>query len=431
MSRKNLPQIAIAGFGQAGKALCEYFKQTHEVHVFDEVAPQSTSSRQFSKNLTFHQTLTIPGTFSIVYKSPGIPLSKVKLASSKTRITSLTNLFFEKAKGTIIGITGTKGKSTVSSLIYHILKNADKDAKLIGNIGETGLKLLKSDHPKRYYIYELSSYQCELLTASPHIAVITNLYQDHLLHHGSIKKYHQAKAKITTFQKTNDHLFMSAQAQKVFKNLQTKAHKIILSDAPSQIFKTKLLGEHNQLNIAIAYEVATLLKIPNKKILASIASYKPLPGRLEKIATIKMSTTTASFRAKPRSITFYEDALATIPEATWSAIQALPQINTIILGGQDRGIDFEIFAKQLATTDIKNFIIFPDTGKKMVKHLKDRQIFKAKNMEQAIRLAYQYTQGICLLSTASPSFNMFKNYQDRSDQYRYWIKTLSPPRQAR
>lgn len=472
MKQTTSKKLAIAGFGTEGQALYEYFKKTHQIYIFDEQArsPQGgvLTKKKFGKaenperarrasvglsNVHFHQTLTIPADFEIVYKSPGIPLKNLKLKNPKTQISSLTNLFFEKAQGTIIGVTGTKGKSTTSSLIHHILKKSGFNSTLIGNIGATGLQLLKKDKPSNFYVYELSSYQCELLKKSPHIAVVTNLYQDHLSNHGSFKNYKKAKANIARFQTGKDFLvinsevdFRTATQTQILVDPQTlrviclpkiqqlpkkkikpgmiiplPADQNTLLENLKQLFpnnfQTKLPGHHNQFNCLLAYITARLLNIPHQKIIAAIKTFKPLPGRLEKIATRK-------------GITFYEDYLATIPEATWAAIQSLPKIDTIILGGQDRGIKFEEFARQLTTTKIRNFIIFPDTGKKMVTHvarLKGRKIIPAKNMEEAVRTAYAHTRknGICLLSTASPSFNMFKNYQDRSEQYRYWIRELS------
>lgn len=416
-------KVAIAGFGEEGKALYEYFRKKFEVHVFSEEAEDGSfyamkKSPGKIKNVPiFHRGLNIPADFETVFKSPGIPTAKLKLKSRKTKISSLTNLFFEKARGIIIGVTGTKGKSTTASLIYKILKDAGLDTVLIGNIGETGLKLLDDDYEGKIYVYELSSYQLEHLKKSPRIAVVTNIYQDHLSNHGGFLAYKKAKENITNYQNKNAYLVINAEIPA--KDFLTSGYRINVEPGENFACKSKLVGKHNQLNILLAYSVGKIIDLPDKKILKSIADFEPLPGRLEKIAT-------------KRGITFYDDALATIPEATWSAIEALKKVDTIILGGQDRGINFEKLARQLVKTEIRNFIIFPQTGKKIVKYLAEksnkitkggnaRRILPAKNMEEAVRFAYKYTKGICLLSTASPSFNMFKNYADRSQQYMYWI----------
>jgi UDP-N-acetylmuramoylalanine--D-glutamate ligase len=327
------------------------------------------------------------------------------------KIRGIINLFLEKARGKVVGITGTKGKSTVTTLIYFILKQANLEAILVGNIGIADLEILETDNPNRIYVYEMSSYMCQMLdNISPEIAVFTSFYPDHLDFHHSLQAYFEAKQKITKFQKPEDFLVTT---ETLAKELTTQAKKIeIDSEENLSHFETKLKGQHNQLNCNLAYHVCKILGLNEDLILECIKNYQPLPGRLELIK-------------KANGIEFYEDALATIPEATWLAIQALEKVDTIILGGLDRGLDFEEFAQKLATSQIRNFIIFPENGQKMVKNIPKNQVFEAKNMQQAVEIAFKKTKGICLLSTASPSYNMFKNYQDRSNQYKYWIEKLA------
>jgi UDP-N-acetylmuramoylalanine--D-glutamate ligase len=160
--------------------------------------------------------------------------------------------------------------------------------------------------------------------------------------------------------------------------------------------------------------VAKILGIKDADIRKSIKTYEPLPMRLEKVA-------------EKNGVTFYDDSLATIPQATLGSIEALEYVNTIILGGSDKGSPLEEFAKDLTKTSIKNFIIFPGNGKEMVKYIKnepDKNIFEVNNMRDAVKTAYENCKGICLLSNAAASFNLFKGYKDKSEQYRYWIKEL-------
>ena len=412
-SNKN---IAIAGFALEGHALYDYLTKHNEdikIHIFDE------KYQDVPHNCIFHHNLNIPKSISTVYKAPGIPLDKLILENKNTQIKTITNILFENIKGLIIGITGTKGKSTTSSLIYHVLKDFGLDVVLIGNIGDPGLEYLDSDHKDKVYVYEMSSYMCDSLTSySPHIAVITNIYKDHLDYHKTFENYVNAKLKINKFQKKSDYLITTNSTLETFHKLNLDINnnvlKKIIDVQNLNIYETKLLGSHNQININLTYEVAKLFSVSQNQFVNSIKTFDPLPGRLEKIDERK-------------GVIFYEDYLATIPEATWAGIQALGDVNTIILGGQDRGIDFEEFAKQLETSSIQNFILFADTGIKMVKYIKDKNknIINVSNMEEAINAVYKYTKGICLLSTASPSLNMFKNYKDRSEQFKYWINKLS------
>ena len=403
---KSKNKIAIIGFGAEGKTLYDYFKKQSdvEIHIFDENEIKIPDKKTF-----IHKGLSIPKEFKIIYKAPGIPTNKLNLANPKTKISSLTNLFLEKTKGTVIGITGTKGKGTVTTLIAHVLKENGFKTVVVGNIGKPAIQYLKNDDLKTFYIYEMSSFQCEHLKQSPHIAILNNIFPDHLNHHKNFKEYEKAKLNITKFQTPEDY-FINASKFKI----KTKAKQINLAENPTPKFKTKLLGEYNQKNCQVAYEVAKILGIKDKKIKKAIETYTALPMRLEKVA-------------KNNGIIFYDDSLATIPEATLASIQALKEVNTIILGGSDKGSDYENFAKEISKTNIQNFIIFPNNGKEMVKYIKNnpnKNIFKVDNMKDAIKIAYKYSQGICLLSNAAASLNLFKNYKDKSKQYRYWIKKL-------
>ncbi len=404
---KEKQKIAIVGFGVEGKAVYEYFKKQNtdlEIHIFDE-----NPNAKFPDAIILHPNLRIPANFEIIYKTPGIPTSKLKLENPDTEISSLTNIFFEEANGTIIGVTGTKGKGTITTLIDHILNENGFNSVMLGNIGIAGLQLLEKDSKDKFYIYEISSFQCEHLNKSPHIAVLNNLFPDHLNHHKDIGEYKKAKLNITKFQTPKDYFINASDIE-----IETLAKQIKINTLPKPKFKTKLLGDYNQMNCLVAHEVAKILNVPENKIREAIRTYKPLPLRLEKVT-------------EKNGVTFYDDSLATIPEATLASVQALGDVNTIILGGSDKGSPLEEFAKGLTKTSIKNFIIFPTNGKEMVKYVKDdanRNIFEVNNMRDAVRIAYKNCKGICLLSNAAASLNIFKNYKDKSNQYQHWIKEL-------
>lgn len=166
---KNKQKIAIAGFGVEGRAVFKYLKEQPDfsnldIHIFDESKDLGV---ELPSDVFLHSNLEITADFDVVYKTPGIPMSKLDLKNSETKISSLTNIFFEKAKGTIIGITGTKGKGTITTLINHILRENGFDSVVLGNIGVTGLEMLKDDKENKFYIYEMSSFQCEHLEKSP------------------------------------------------------------------------------------------------------------------------------------------------------------------------------------------------------------------------------------------------------------------------
>lgn len=397
----DLPLVAIAGFGLEGRVLYEYFRGKAAVHIFDERALAEEGIEA-----EFHQSLTIPTSFPVVYKSPGIPTHKLIIESKETRISTFMELVLEKVGARAIGVTGTKGKSTVASLIYHALVSVGKDAVLLGNIGIADADVLHEDAPGRTYVLELSSYQCEHLTRSPHIAVLNNFFEEHLSHHGSLGKYREAKLNIARFQTAGDIFVNGSDLSPAF------AGRIIAPDFSLQ-FLTKLAGEHNQRNCAVAHAALTANGFSDAEIRKAIETFEPLPYRLESVGEFK-------------GITFYDDSLATIPEATEAAIQALAGVDTLILGGENRGISFDAFARFLAMTNIKTFIVFPDTGPLMVANVSDRIVIPVTNMEEAVKHAYKETPkgGTVLLSNASPSFNLFKDYKDKSAQYRKWIVEL-------
>src|SRR3989344_1629990 len=408
-----MQKMAITGFGVEGKATYEFLKMStsdvdinskQEIHVFDDnpdvVVPDG---------VVFHHGHTISAEFDIVYKTPGIPSHKMVLENPETKVSSLTNLFLENIKGKVIGVTGSKGKSTTASLIHHILSIAGKKSVLVGNIGTVALIKLSDDSPDTWYVYEMSSYQCEFLDRSSHIAVITNLHEEHLDHHGSFEKYKVAKWNITKYQSKNDYVVIP-EGLAFGGAFETQAKRIVVKK-PAQNFKTKLLGEHNQMNIALAVEAVRCVGISEDEARKAVETFEPLEYRLEKVGEYK-------------GITFYDDSLATIPEATLFALQALPEVDTLILGGQDRGINLAGFPKALVQTSVQTFIIFPENGERMVEGITERNIFHAESMEKAVRLAYVHGKKTVLLSNASPSFNLFKDYKDTSAQYRKWIAEL-------
>lgn len=394
------PKIGIAGFGLEGQATYAFLKDGVAVTVFDERVPDGLPA-----GVPFVQSLSIPADIAVVYKSPGIPTSKLTLASRETRITTLMEAVLERVRERAIGVTGTKGKSTVASLIHHILTQAGKDAALMGNIGVLDLGLMQGDAPERLYVLELSSYQCEHLTRSPHVAVLTNFFPEHLSHHGSLEAYREAKLNVARFQESTDLFIDGSDLGVRFKG------RVELPGAAPR-FETKLLGAHNQRNCALAFAAVRAVGVSEAAARAAIATFEPLAYRLEKVGT-------------HRGVTFYDDSLATVPQATLASLDALGHVDTLILGGEDRGVPLSAFAETLAGTDIGTFIAFPDTGEKMTCAVKDRTV-AVSTMEAAVKAAYERTAagGVVLLSNASPSFNLFKDYKDKSAQYRKWIEAL-------
>jgi len=359
--------------------------------------------------------------YDIIVKSPGIPihLPEIEAAYKAGKITSQTKIFFNHCQGTIIGITGTKGKSTTSSLIYAVLKKSAKKVHLLGNIGQPVLNYLKNDNSEKFYVYELSAHQLYQLDKSPHIAVLTNLYQEHLDYYSDYNEYIQAKANITIHQSKNDFFIYNSNimnCQNIAKI--TQAKKIAYNEFDWNFpKKLHLIGEFNLENAKIAAIIGKILKIDNKIINNAIANFKPLAHRLE-------------FAGEYRGIKFYNDSLSTIQESAVAAIEGLgDNLQTLIAGGFERHQPFDKLAEKILDSNIKTIILFLPTGKRIWQAIKNVDHKKSKNlkinhyfvktMEEAVNLAFAKTQKgkICLLSAASASFGGFRDYADRGNNF--------------
>jgi UDP-N-acetylmuramoyl-L-alanine---L-glutamate ligase len=423
-------KILILGFGREGMDTFLFLKNAFpekNIGIADKNEKVSLPSIRARSGITWYlgqNYLAALKNYEVIIKSPGIPTKIISpLLTKNQTLTSQTEIFFDNCPGKIVGVTGTKGKSTTSALIYAILKAGGFRTFLAGNIGKPVLALLPDAKKKDIYVYELSSHQLQNLKKSPYVAVFLNIYPEHLDYYKNFEEYAQAKANITLYQNKKDYLVYNARDPLVKKIAQkSKAKKIpIAKDAEflAQIEnKVRLIGKFNQQNMTIAAAVGKIFKISEKNIKKALKNFKPLEHRLEKVGTRK-------------GITFYDDALSTIPETAIAAIDALGKnVQTILLGGFDRGINFEKLAKRLVQSEIKNLIFFPTTGQiiwQEIKKLGQEENFKAffvDNMKDAVKIAYQNTEAgkICLLSCASTSFSIFKDYQEKGNLFKKFVK---------
>ena len=421
-------KVLILGFAREGKDTLLFLKKKFPHQVFGIADRKTSLSLNFNgreKHTILHlgkNYLTALKKYDVIIKSPGIsPRTIAPFLKKKQKVTSQTEIFFENCPGTIIGVTGTKGKSTTASLIYAVLKQGGVKAHLIGNIEVPVLQFLNPSTllrttPEDVFVYELSSFQLTNLPLSPHIAVLLNIYPEHLDYYGgNFRLYANAKANITKHQTAEDFLIYNSKDPEVCKIVKSsKAQKIPFADTKRD--SVPKLGTES-LSIVASVEPAVLIGklfgIPEKKIQQAIRNFKPLPHRLERVGSYK-------------GITFYNDSLATIPEATIAAIEALgPKVHTLVAGGFDRGLDMEKLGKKIEKSNIQTLVLFPTTGKKILATIKKPpRAFFAKTMKEAVKLCYLHTPKgkICLLSPASSSFNMFKDYKDRGEQFTKWVK---------
>jgi UDP-N-acetylmuramoylalanine--D-glutamate ligase len=271
-------------------------------------------------------------------------------------------------------------------------------------------------NPDEIFIAELSSYQLDDLRYSPDIAVILNLFPDHMTYHGSAEKYYQAKKNIINFQTKNNYFIFNPEDKKLSNWAKSAISKAIplAKNIPLKDAEIPLIGEHNKKNIKAAISVARVFGISDTIIAEALKSFKPLPHRLEFIGRLK-------------DIDFYDDAISTTPESTIAAIESLPKIGTIFLGGENRGYDFLKLEKTIRKYKIINIVLFPDSGKNMFRSKNGLKILETDKMEEAIKFAYQNTKkgSICLLSTASPSYSLWKNFEEKGEQFKFFARKHS------
>lgn len=416
LSDKN---ICIVGFGREGKAMAEALEKYAggcRITIADKNELGSTKYEVRSGEKYLDQL----DDFDVVIKSPGIP-PLPELAAVKEKLTSPTQIFFDSIAGSgalVIGVTGSKGKSTTSSLLYDILKNADKNVFLVGNIGEPAILHLSDAKPDAIFVMEMSSYQLLNLNVSPAIALVTSFFPDHMDYHGSIEAYFEAKKNIARWQKADDVVFY-CDAFKETKEIAmtSKGKKIGFSskDSPVTLDEILLKGEHNISNIAGAFAVAMHLGIDRNVAINTIKAFKGLPHRLESIAISD-------------NIEWINDSISTTPESAIAALDALgDKVTTVILGGQDRGYDFSFLTARLIGSSVKTVILLPESGARIRNEIEkiktDMLLIDADDMKSAVESARENTNaGIVLLSPASPSYGHFKNFEDRGNQFATFAK---------
>lgn len=378
--------------------------------------------------------------YDIAVKSPGVKPELIKIP-----YTTATNIFLSNAKGKVIGITGTKGKSTTTTLIYNMLKQQGLDVYLGGNIGESPLDFIDRLNDRSWTVLEMSSYQLNDLRKSSHIAVVLMITSEHLDYHKSQEAYVDAKRNILRFQTADDFavinkdypashesdihtlatIFQVSREREVDNGCFVKENAVWISregkaEKMIDIEKIKLLGKHNLENVCAASMAAILAGVSKVNIAKVLEDFAGLPHRLEYVG-------------EKNGVTFYNDSLSTIPEATIEALEALPDTETLIAGGFDRGLGYSQLGQYFNKGQIKTLILFPPTGVRIWEEIckatsegSRPEKFDVATMKQAVRIAAAETAPgkICLLSPASASFGLFRDYKDRGEQFKKEVSLL-------
>lgn len=362
----------------------------------------------------------------LVVKSAGVPLESPYVAEARSHgipVTMSTALFGRFTEGTIVGITGTRGKSTITHLLYEMLKASGARVHLGGNVrGVSTLALLPTVKPGDITVLELDSWQLQGFGEeglSPHVAVFSNLLADHKNYYKSDPdQYFKDKAQIFLHQDKNGFLVAGREIARririVAKEKGWKGKLLLPHELPSS-FKLAIPGEHNRENAALAVEAARVLKVPERVIRETLANFIGVPGRLE-------------FVREVRGVKVYNDTTATTPDATLAALDALPPAKPIlIMGGADKELDMSRLVKVLPRA-VKKLVLLPGSGteKLQLPKVLGERVVRVTNLAGAVREALDGAGkgDVILFSPAFASFGMFINEYDRGEKFLKLVNAL-------
>ncbi|MBD3250345.1 MAG: UDP-N-acetylmuramoyl-L-alanine--D-glutamate ligase [Candidatus Pacebacteria bacterium] len=484
-------KIVILGLAREGISTYNFLRQIlpnkqltlADQKTLDELDPSFCRQLKQDKNAVFlsgSNHLEHLDQFSLIFKTPGIPASLPsidKAVRAGVKLSSNLQLFLEIVEAyknqtqepvgldnpqpkitnrepifgpLIIGVTGTKGKSTVSALTHHILKENQLETVLIGNIGQPALDKLQQIGSKGKVVIEMSSHQLETMSISPDISIIQKITSEHLDYYPNQQAYIDAKKPISMYQKVNQYIIYnpnyshSAEVARLSPGyhlmyqldpafdikVNLKSHYLTFryrSQEPEKVIKLDeipLLGQHNWLNVMPAIIVGRLIGLTNQQIAQAIRTFKPLPHRLELIT-------------QKSGVKYVNDSMATMPDAQIAALKAFAGSPIVLIaGGHERDQDFSQTAKLILEQSVKALILFPPTGQRLWAALKQASKNQAaanlprhhfvNSMNQAVKLAASEAKPgtVVLMSPGAASFGIFKNYADRGDQFRKAVLDL-------
>jgi|WetSurMetagenome_2_1015567.scaffolds.fasta_scaffold06955_6 UDP-N-acetylmuramoylalanine--D-glutamate ligase len=454
-------KIGIIGFGIEGISSAKFLlKKGAKVTILDKKEANEIDEKDLEelKGLDLNYIFGINylnhlNEFNIVVRSPGVKRGLKELEEFEKNgglITSQTQIFFDLCPAKVIGVTGTKGKGTTSSLIYEMLRAQGLKVYLGGNIGNPPLDFLDRLTSDSYAVLELSSFQLIDLKKSPHVAVMLMTTSEHLDYHRDANEYIDAKRNILRFQKSSDFsvvnrdyipsnesdIFTQGKVYKISKERETKNGCYVkdkkltvnTNGASEEVIKTDeilLPGSHNLENVCAAVIVAKILKVQTKNIVKVLKEFKGLEHRLELIREIN-------------GVKYYDDSFSTTPETAIAGIKAFKNPEILILGGSSKNSDFSELGKVISEAKNIKAIIgigaeWPKIKSKIssIRQAQDKSqtliIERAKDMYTIIAAANKIAApgDVVLLSPACASFGMFKNYKDRGEQFKREVSKLT------
>lgn len=412
--------VLILGFGREGKSTYNYIRRylpEKKLTVAD--GKEQNIDDENVAVVCGENYLDCLGGFDVVIKSPGISFAEVEIPEN-TFVTCQTDLFLKYAPCKKVGVTGTKGKTTTSTLIYKMLRAGNADCVLMGNMGLPVLDYIDEMTGDKTAVIELSSHQLEFTHSSPQVAVITNIYEEHLEHYkGGMSGYVNAKLNIVRYQGKDDtFIYNGSQGVDRFINPEEiKSRKIAVSEEdklPFTLDNPRLKGRHNRHDVLYALAAARLFNVSDQHAAEAAADFEGIEHRMEPVGEY-------------RGISFYNDCIATVPTAVMCSVEALsPQ--TLIIGGLDRGIDYTDFAADLENSGVEVIIGTKTTGHKIIDMMLSagtkKQLVKAENLEEAVKTAFEKTQKgrVCVLSPAASSYNEYKNFEEKGRRFKELVR---------
>ena len=408
LNRLRGKRILILGFGREGRSTLRFLNK----YLPDATVAVADKNEMDSVQHFGTGYLEAMYDYDIVIKTPGISLKDFD--TKGVEITSQTDLFLGQFHDQTIGITGTKGKSTTTSLIYHLLKSAGRDAILTGNIGIPCFDIMEDIKADSIVVYELSAHQLEYVHNSPHVGVLLNIFEEHLDHFGTMWRYASAKLNIMRYMGEDDMAI-------IHESLLDEARRMLVNHIVFSPFDVRgfvdttrlpLKGEHNLMNVKAALLACYAYDGTSCCAWAPyLYSFKPLEHRLEPVGTFG-------------GVTFVNDSISTIPQAAVSACEALGRVDFLLLGGFDRGIDYQPLADYLKVHPVPHLLLTGKAGERMMEMINGASTNSATFVYSSMEEAFAYLSAhakpgdVCLLSPAASSYDQYKNFEERGAKFK-------------
>lgn len=347
--------------------------------------------------------------YDLIFVSPGICFEEDAPFFDNRKFTSQTEIFLEEYGKQTVGITGTKGKSTTSALLQRVLDACSGHRTfLMGNIGKPCLDCMPQMNEDSIAVFELSCHQCQRLQADPHVAVFLDLFEDHLDRYHTMEHYFDAKSGITKHQTEDDLLFVGEQVP----HLDTKAAVTVIRLPENEHYDLRIPGVHNQLNAEFVKEIAvSVFGCREEEVRKAMAQFGGLPHRLE-------------YCGRVDGIDYYDDSISTIPEAAIRAAGSVPNAGTVLIGGMDRGIEYDILTDFIRQHPEIQFILAYASGKRILESVKDcPNVHYVEDLAAQVELAKRITPKgrAVIMSNAAASYGYFKNFEERGEYFQRLI----------